>query len=70
MGSEFPSVGWNMFTVWTESLVLVRPRTQQWKVSREENFSLGQVKIESTNVLISLSPFVQGGEQKARIVQG
>jgi len=54
IASEFPSVGWNIFSVGTDSLSLVRPRTQQWRISRDKSFSSGQMKIQNTNLLVSL----------------
>lgn len=67
MGSKYPWVWWNIFNGWTESLSLLRLRTKQRKISREENFSWGQVKLESSNVLISSSFCARG---RTRVVEG
>lgn len=48
---------------------MLRVRTKQRNISKEENFSLGEVKLESSNVLISSSFCVRGTTQKSRVVQ-
>lgn len=45
MGLKYHWVWWNIFSGWTESLSFLRLRTKQRNISKEENFSLGQVKI-------------------------
>lgn len=64
MGSKYPWVWWNIFSGWTETLSLLRLRTKQRKINKE-NFSLGQVKIESSSVLIS-SSFCARGRKKVK----